>query len=194
MLKSVKLGKEGSLNEDKNNMLYTSDNRANYLFGEYKGLTNTNADIVSNNTELIGLDRVDYQIAKPLETKEPEPEPEVETQIDLSKFSRTKDKPDGFVDENYAEYYNDNSNNAKADPTKTLSFMNVKSVDEGIEWYREHNPKIPEDLLPIMARWNWGDLSTVTKKQVKNERKKKKKKEGQRLQIRRDKTFVVEFN
>ena len=27
-----------------------------------------------------------------------------------------------------------------------------------------------------MARWNWGDLSTLTKKQLKNERKKDKKK------------------
>ena len=27
-----------------------------------------------------------------------------------------------------------------------------------------------------MARWNWGDLSTITKKQIKNERKKDKKK------------------
>tara|TARA_R110000796_G_scaffold242327_1_gene364359 strand:- start:633 stop:1103 length:471 start_codon:yes stop_codon:yes gene_type:complete len=62
------------------------------------------------------------------------------------------------------------------DTRQTLSFMNVKTIEEGIEWYRAFDPKIPEEILPIMARWNWGDLSTITKKQIRNERKKDKKK------------------
>lgn len=173
MLKSVKLGKEGSLDKSKNNMLYTDDEKANYICGlvkkdEVKGAE----DLISVNKEYTHLSKVDYQI------KEIEPEPEPED--------------DEIIDDN--KDYNENSKNDKVDPTKTLSFMNVKSVEEGIEWYRQHNPKIPEDLLPLMARWNWGDLSTITKKQVKNERKKKAKKENKSLQIRRDKTFVVEFN
>jgi len=172
MLKSVKLGKEGCLDGSKNNMLYTDDERANYICGlvkkdEVKGAE----DLISENKQYTPISKVDYQINQ-IKEIEPEPEPEDDENKD----------------------YNDNSKNDKVDPTKTLSFMNVKSIEEGIEWYRQHNPKIPEDLLPLMARWNWGDLSTITKKQVKNERKKKTKKENKSLQIRRDKTFVVEFN
>ena len=62
------------------------------------------------------------------------------------------------------------------DTRKDLSFLQVKTIEEGIEWYRKLDPKIPDEILSIMARWNWGDLSTITKKQIKNERKKDKKK------------------
>ena len=43
----------------------------------------------------------------------------------------------------------------------------MKTIEEGIEWYRTFDPKIPEEILPIMARWNWGNLATLTKKQIK---------------------------
>ena len=37
--------------------------------------------------------------------------------------------------------------------------------------YRQNFPQIPDDLYPIMARWNFGDLSLVTGKDVKNDKK-----------------------
>ena len=57
------------------------------------------------------------------------------------------------------------------DKRKTISFMSVNSIEEGIEWYRTQYPQIPDDLYPIMARWNWGDLGTLTKKDIKNDTK-----------------------
>ena len=77
----------------------------------------------------------------------------------------------------------------------SLSFMNVKTIEEGEVWYRKHFPKIPEDLYPIMARWNWGDLSTLTKKDVKNDKKrikKGKKPKNCGLEVKKG-SFLVEF-
>ena len=51
-----------------------------------------------------------------------------------------------------------------------LSFLQIKTEDEGIEWYAKHHPKIPTDLLPIIARYHWGE--PITKKGIKNEKKK----------------------
>tara|TARA_R110002124_G_scaffold2209_1_gene14578 strand:- start:4021 stop:4497 length:477 start_codon:yes stop_codon:yes gene_type:complete len=65
--------------------------------------------------------------------------------------------------------------NKEVETKKNLSYLQVKTIDEGIEWYRNFDSKIPEELLPVMARWNWGDLSSITKKQIKNENKKDKK-------------------
>lgn len=62
----------------------------------------------------------------------------------------------------------------KVDKRNSLSYMSVNSVDEGVEWYRQNFPKVPEDLLPLMARWSFGDLSEVTKKSVKNDAKRVK--------------------
>lgn len=83
-----------------------------------------------------------------------------------------------------------------ADKRSSLSFMNVKSVEEGIDWYRQNFPKIPEELLEPMARWNFGDLSQITKKDVKNDKKRiargKKPKVCQGLEVKTG-NFVVKF-
>lgn len=71
-----------------------------------------------------------------------------------------------------------------------LSFINIKTEIEGVNWYREHYPKIPEDLLPIIARYHWGE--PLTKKSVKNERKKINKKASQKgLHIENKKVSVL---
>ncbi len=82
-----------------------------------------------------------------------------------------------------------------ADKRNSLSYMSVACVEEGIEWYRANFPKVPEDLLPLMARWSFGDLSEVTKKSVKNDTKrvkqgKKPKQKG--LEVKQG-PFVLEF-
>lgn len=74
------------------------------------------------------------------------------------------------------------------------SFLQVKNELDGIEWYRTHYPKIPEELLPIMARYNWGE--PITKKAVKNEKKKLNKKTqkiGGKLEVNTG-SFIVDFN
>ena len=59
-----------------------------------------------------------------------------------------------------------------------LSFINIQTEEEGIEWYMKHYPKIPTDLLPIIARYHWGE--PITKKGVKNEKKKITKQLGKK--------------
>lgn len=82
------------------------------------------------------------------------------------------------------------------DKRNTMSFMSVHTVEEGIEWYRTNFPKIPEELYPIMSRWNFGDLNQITKKDVKNDKKRvkqgKKPKVCQTLQVKKG-PVVVEF-
>ena len=82
------------------------------------------------------------------------------------------------------------------DKRDSLSYMSVNTVDEGIEWYRQNFPKVPEELLPMMARWNFGDLSLVTGKDVKNDKKRiergKKPKMCGKLEVKKG-NFVVEF-
>jgi len=79
-----------------------------------------------------------------------------------------------------------------------ISFIQIKSEEEGIEWYKIHYPKIPDDLLPIIARYHWGE--PITKKCIKNEKKKIKKKAQSigvefRTKIDNDnKPFTIEFS
>lgn len=95
------------------------------------------------------------------------------------------------------EYCNNFENNMKQ---KKLSYMKVKDVEEGSVWYRQEFPKLPDDLCDIMARWNWGELDTLTKKKLKNDKKKiksgkanKKTKQLYNLDIKRG-DFVLDFN
>ena len=85
---------------------------------------------------------------------------------------------------------------AELDQRDTISYMSVNSIEEGIEWYKQNFPKVPEELYPIMARWNWGDLKDITKKDVKNN--KKRIKQGKKSKIEgltsKSGNFVVDFN
>jgi len=83
---------------------------------------------------------------------------------------------------------------------KQLSYLQVKSIEEGSDWYKQQFPKLPDDLCDIMARWNWGDLSELTKKKLKNDKKKikagkpnKKIKELYNLDVKKG-DFVLRFD
>lgn len=107
-----------------------------------------------------------------------------------------------YADSNMYDYFvsADTLNEKRTDgktPHKNgvpYSFLQVKNELDGIEWYRTHYPKIPEELLPIMARYNWGE--PITKKAVKNEKKKLKKKEQKQAGKLKVKTgsFTVDFS
>ena len=73
-----------------------------------------------------------------------------------------------------------------------LSFLQITTEEEGLEWYAKHYPKIPTDLLPIIARYHWG--LAITKKGIKNEKKKiVKEAEKQGLQVIK-KPIIVKFD
>ena len=95
------------------------------------------------------------------------------------------------------EYCNNFENNMKQ---KKLSYMKVQNVEEGSEWYKQEFPKLPDDLCDIMARWNWGELDTLTKKKLKNDKKKikagkanKKQKVLYNLEMKKGE-FVINFD
>ena len=73
-----------------------------------------------------------------------------------------------------------------------LSFLQINNENDGIEWYAKHHPKIPVDLLPIIARYHWG--LPITKKVIKNEKKKiEKELNKQGLQVI-NKPCIVKFD
>lgn len=95
------------------------------------------------------------------------------------------------------EYCNNFENNMKQ---RQLSYLKVKSIEEGSDWYKQQFPKLPDDLCDIMARWNWGDLNDLTKKKLKNDKKKiksgkhnKKIKELYNLDVKKG-DFVLRFD
>ena len=63
-----------------------------------------------------------------------------------------------------------------------LSFLQIKEgdVEAGILWYKQHYPKVPDDLIEIMARYNFGDLKYATRKSIKNNAKRYRKKHAQK--------------
>mgnify|MGYP006141628239 CR=1 FL=1 len=38
-----------------------------------------------------------------------------------------------------------------------ISFSQVRTVEEGFEWYRRHHPELLDDLLWVMARHQFGE-------------------------------------
>ena len=102
------------------------------------------------------------------------------------------DKYDYIVD---AETLNKNRTDGKT-PHKEgnnipLSFLQINNTQDGMLWYKKNYPKIPDDLLPIIARYHWGD--PITKKSIKNERKKLQKKMNKPEFKVEHKKFVVDF-
>ena len=87
----------------------------------------------------------------------------------------------------------DDEPNLDKDKQKQISYLSVKSVEEGIDWYRNEFPKMNEELLPLLSRWNFGDLNFETKKSIKNKRKKDKKKEKPFFKIEH-RPVIITFN
>ncbi len=80
-----------------------------------------------------------------------------------------------------------------------LSFLQINNEEQGLEWYRKNYPKIPDDLLPIIARYHWGE--PITKKALKNEKKKitkKLNKQGEKTLLQRiddgEDVFKIDFS
>lgn len=89
------------------------------------------------------------------------------------------------------------TNNKDAYP---LSFLSIKEgeVDKGKNWYLQNDPKLPDDIAELMARYSFGDLKHMTKKEAKNRRKKLAKKgktiyEDNKLSVKKGK-FIVDLS
>lgn len=119
---------------------------------------------------------------------------------DFVSFDKVVKKDDvEYIDEKKIDY------DVKFDK-KTLpsSFLLIKEgeIQKGKEWYLQYDPKLPDEIAEMMARFNWGDLKYMTKKSAKRESKKLKNKKGKDLAehygltTKRDKNnpFVVRFD
>ena len=74
--------------------------------------------------------------------------------------------------EHLKEHYKDTSVGSRGLP---LSFLQVKTVEEGTEWYKA-TTKYPDEVCEILAKYEWGGLRYTTKKEFKNMKKKTTKK------------------
>jgi len=136
--------------------------------------------------KIVNPDKLDYGITN-------KDDPNYKVSGDILDSMRKNIKTTKEID----EYCDNFENNMKQ---KKLSYIQVQNVEQGSEWYRKEFPKLPDDLCNIMARWNWGELDTLTKKKLKNDKKKiktgkanKKTKQLYNLDIKQG-NFVLDFN
>tara|TARA_R100001015_G_C4635316_1_gene204646 strand:+ start:9982 stop:10512 length:531 start_codon:yes stop_codon:yes gene_type:complete len=170
---------ELSKNEIKKDSIYqlnTNDESCNYMVAPIE----RTEKIFFGKLEQTPLDKVDYSF------------PNKTQKTELEKLGEKIKTPE--ESEEYIRKYNE----VKDDKRNQLSFMNVKTIEEGAEWYKKEFPQLPDQITEIMARWNWGDLSQLTKKKVKQDKKKiaqgkTKVKHYYGLEQKKGK-FVVSFN
>lgn len=93
---------------------------------------------------------------------------------DFVSFDKIEKKdPIEYVDSKKCDY--DMKVKDKSVPS---SFYMIKEgeIQKGKDWYLKYDPKLPDEIAEMMARYNWGDLKYMTKKSAKRDRKKLAKK------------------
>ena len=140
----------------------TNDESCNYTVGDKERLDKINF----GEMFLTPLDAVDYGLV-PKELAEKEVELSGDILNKLRNGVKSADECDEYVNTGFEKETNNKQNQ--------LSYLRVKTIEEGADWYRKEFPQLPDQICEIMARWNWGDLSQLTKKKVKNDKKKLEK-------------------
>ena len=69
-----------------------------------------------------------------------------------------------------------------------LSFLKIRTVEEGIQWYSEHTD-MPDCMVPYLAEYHWGKPTTPETPKAQ----KKKKKPVPKMEMKHGK-FRIEFN
>lgn len=67
-----------------------------------------------------------------------------------------------------------------------MSFTQIQNVEQGIEWYSYYHPEINDDIIPMLARHQFGEMPKKHTRHSKN--KKRVKEKG--LNIVREKTTI----
>ena len=78
------------------------------------------------------------------------------------------------------------------DETRPASFFKVKTVEQGVDYYLNKNPDLPEDVAEIMSRYTFGVKEPIVKDDT-TKKKKKKIKSQDKLEVKHGK-FVVDFS
>lgn len=125
-------------------------------------------------------DRMNYLFIKP---------EDINHKVFLKKEYLDLDKIDyGVVIDKQDSQDNHTTGLGKFDTTLPASFFNVKSVEDGTEYYMRKNPDLPEGVAEIMARCTFGE-----KQPIKQKPKKDKKKKPDNFEVKTGK-FQVDFS
>ena len=108
-------------------------------------------------------ERLNYTFIKPENIEKQKPKLPVLIERDLFDYSVVVKKGEPETEDSVGTL----------DSIAPISFAQIKSPEQGEEWYRAKHPELPEDFYGIIARYTWGQ--PFTKKEVKNETKKIKK-------------------
>lgn len=76
----------------------------------------------------------------------------------------------------------------KLDKVLPASFFQVKTIEEGTDYYLRKNPDLPEDVAEIMSRYTFGD-----KQPIKPKPKKTKNKTPDTLEVKKG-SFEIDFS
>ena len=80
----------------------------------------------------------------------------------------------------------------KLDTTLPSSYCAIKTVEDGIAWYRQKHPELPEAFYQVIANYTWGKKDEKKDDPVKKA-KKKRKNRAQQLRISKG-NFSVKFD
>jgi len=102
-------------------------------------------------------------------------------EYEFVRFDKVETKhPIEYIDASMIDYVvkNTDKENCKLKDDMPVSFLAIEEgdIENGKEWYKHYDPKLPDELCEMMARHNWGDLKYMTKKTAKQQRKKLNKK------------------
>ena len=97
---------------------------------------------------------------------------------DFVSFNKVEKKaPIEYVDKSKCDYDMKVATGGKEKAIPSSFFMIKEGeIEKGKDWYLKYDPKLPEEIAEMMARYNWGDLKYMTKKSAKRDRKKLSKK------------------
>ena len=131
-------------------------------------------------------------------------EPDEKMNYDFVSFENIEKKdPMEYIDGNKIDYLiaNPDKENNKLKEDMPISFLDIKEgeVEKGKEWYLRKDPKLPDCMAELLARYNWGDIKNMpNKKQYKSAQKKAQRKGKDIIDIPLLKTkkgpFIVKFD
>ena len=112
-----------------------------------------------------------------------------------------KKEPIEYINPKKIDYviHNPNKEECKLKEDMPLSFMQIKEgeIEKGKNWYLQKDPKLPDGIAELMARYNWGDLKHMPNKRQYKVKQKKLQKKGQDiiggLEVRTGE-FILKFD
>ena len=146
-------------------VIHTTDEKANFLVGTQGEIR----DFLIANKEITDLRNLDYNIPLYKPTKS------IEDATSIFDNQELADKLQFEEEIKIDNVANDNT-------AVPMSFLQIKTIEDGYKWYKYYYPNYPEEVIRIMTRSQWG--KPMTKKILKAEHKKHLKTEAKKKNVR----------